>query len=95
MTEHCVANILLANRETFYTKIVTLIPINIVPNWLLSLFVLLYELKTKTIFSGSWWSGGNEKYFCYLFIVSRALLQRANSIDFNKRNFIYVTSARS
>ena len=39
------------------------------------LFVLSYEAKTDINFLGSWWSG-NEKYFWFLLIASRALLQR-------------------
>ena len=52
--------------------IVTLIPANLVTNLLLSLFCLLR----------GWWSG-KEKYFCFfLFIASRALLER--NPEFNR-----------
>ena len=37
-------------------------------------FVLFYKPKKRVWFAASWWSG-NEKYFCFLFIASRALLQ--------------------
>ena len=40
-----------------------------------TLFVLSQKLKTRTKFSASWWSG-SEKYFCFLCIASRTLLQR-------------------
>ena len=39
------------------------------------LFFLSYKSKRRNKFSASWWSG-NRKYFCFLFIMSRALLQR-------------------
>ena len=35
--------------------IVTLIPITLVTNWFLSLFLSLHEPKTRTIFLGRWW----------------------------------------
>ena len=36
--------------------------------------VFSYKLKTRIRFSASWWSG-NQRYFYFLFIVSRVLLQ--------------------
>ena len=70
--------------------IVTLIPINLVTNWLLSLFCLFHKPKTRTVFLVSWWSG-NKKYFGILFIVSRALLQRhENLINKKKKIFFFL-----
>ena len=43
--------------------------------------VLSYKPKTRIWFSASWWSS-NEKYFCFLFIGSRALLQ--SHAEFNR-----------
>ena len=37
-------------------------------------FLFSYKPKIRIRFSASWWSG-TEKYFCFLFIASRALLQ--------------------
>ena len=71
--------------------IVTLIPIDLVTNWLLSLFVFSYEAKTEVNFSESWWSG-NKKYFCFLFIASRPLLQR--HADFYKGIFLHAILVR-
>ena len=68
--------------------IVTIIPTDLVTNLLYPLFVLSYEPKTRIWFSTSWWSG-NEKYFCFLFIASRALLE--SHAEFNRllqRNFL-------
>ena len=45
------------------------------------LLVLSYKPKTRIWFSASWWSG-NEKYFCFLFIASLALLQ--SHAEFNR-----------
>ena len=53
--------------------IVTVIPVNVVTNLLLSTFCP-YKPKIRIWFSASWWSG-HEKYFCFLLIASRALLQ--------------------
>ena len=61
--------------------IVTIISKYLVTNLLLSSFSISYKLKTRTWFSGSWWSG-KEKKFCLLFIVSRALLQ--SHAEFNR-----------
>ena len=63
--------------------ILTIIPnYDLVTNLLLSFFfVLTYKTKTKTRFSTSWWSS-NEKYFYFLFITKRALLQ--NHAEFNR-----------
>ena len=58
-----------------YFNWITLIPIDLVTNWLLSLFCSFVSTKTKINFSRSWWAG-NEKYFCFLHIPSRAILQR-------------------
>ena len=44
-------------------------------------FHLSYKPKKRIWFSASWWCG-NEKYFCFLFIVSRALLQ--SHTEFNR-----------
>ena len=52
------------------------------------LFFLSYKPKAKIRFSASWWSG-NEKYFCFLFIANRALLQ--GDAEFKRllwRNFL-------
>ena len=57
----------------FYIKIiVSVIPTDLVINSLLSSFC--YKPKTTIKFPKSWWSG-NNKYFCFLFIASRVLLQ--------------------
>ena len=89
MKKHCVAKILLAIWEYFYMKIiVTIIAKYVVTNLFLSSFFISYKLKTRIWFSASWWSG-NEKYFCFLFIASRALLQ--SHAEFNRlleRNFL-------
>ena len=47
---------------------------NLVTNWLLPLFCSL-EGKRKIIFLGNRWSC-NERYFCFLFRASRAVLER-------------------
>ena len=69
--------------------IVTIIPTDLVTNLLLSSFFFLsYKPKTRTWFSASWWSG-NEKYFCFLFIGSRALLQSHAEVNrLLYRNFL-------
>ena len=62
--------------------IVTIIPTDLVTDlFLSSFFVLSDKPKPRTRFSASWWSG-NEKYSCFLFIASRALLQ--SHAEFNK-----------
>ena len=72
----------------------TTIPTDLVINLILFLFCLSIETRNKYQVSASWWSG-NEKYFCFLFTASRALLQRyTNSIDFYKRNFWHVIPVR-
>ena len=60
----------------FYMKIiVTIILTNLVTNSLLSLFCPFVETKTKNqIFSKI--VACNKTYFCFLFLASRALLQR-------------------
>ena len=75
--------------------IVTIIPTYLVTNLLLSSFFHFLQTKTKIWFSASWCSG-NEKYFCFLFITSRTLLQRAmpNSIDFYEGIFLHVIPVR-
>ena len=55
--------------------IVSVIPTVLVTNSLCPIFVLLQKPKTRIKFSASWWSD-NKKQFCFLFIVSHALLQR-------------------
>ena len=60
--------------------IVTMIPIDLYANLLLSSFCPSYKPKTKIRFSASWWSG-NEKYFCFLFIASPLLQSYA---EFNR-----------
>ena len=67
--------------------IVTIIPTDLVTNLLASSFCPFLQTKRKTWFSASWWSG-NEKYFCFLFIASRALLQ--SQAEFNKGILFYV-----
>ena len=80
--KHCVEEILLAIWEYFYMKIiVTIIPTGLVPVHFYPLFALSYKPKPRIRFSASWWSG-NEKYFCFLFITSRALLQ--SYAEFNR-----------
>ena len=61
--------------------IVTIIPTDLVTNQLLTLFVLSYKPKTRIRFSASWWTG-NEKYFRFLFVASRAQLQ--SHVEFNR-----------
>ena len=76
--------------------VVTIIRTDFVTNlFLSSFFFLSHKLKTKVKFSASWWSG-NEKYFSFLFIAIRALLQRhmPNSIDFYKGIFLHVVPVR-
>ena len=57
--------------------ILALIPINLLTNWLLFLFILLYEPKTRC-FLGNWKSG-NKKYL--FFVESHALPQRHAKFD--------------
>ena len=54
---------------------------DLVTNSLLSFFVPSYKPKTRIRFIASWWSG-KEKFFCFLFIVSRDLLQ--SHVEFNR-----------
>ena len=54
---------------------VTIIPTDLVTKFATSLKI------ARIRFSASWWSG-NEKYFCYLFIANRALLQ--SHTEFNR-----------
>ena len=69
--------------------IVTIIPIDLVTNWLLSSFFPSLQTKNKNQVSAriknqesaSWWSG-DEKYFCFLLIASPALLQ--SHAEFNR-----------
>ena len=61
--------------------IVTKIPADFVTNSLLSSFCPFLQAKTRIRFSASWWSG-SKKYFCFLFIASRALLQ--SHTEFNR-----------
>ena len=61
---HCVAKILHVIWETFLYK-----------NSYDFRFVISYETRSKINFLGGWWSS-NEKYFCSLFVESRAILQR-------------------
>ena len=58
--------------------IAIIIPTDLMTN---PLSVLSYKPKTRIRFSASWWPG-NEKYFCFLFIASRALLQ--SDAEFNR-----------
>ena len=60
--------------------IVTIIRTDLVINSPLSPFCPL-EAKNKNQILASWWSG-NEKYFCFFFKVSRALLQ--SHVKFNR-----------
>ena len=74
--------------------IITIIPTNLVRNLLLSSFSAFLETKNKNLISISWWSG-KKKYFCFLLIASRALLQsQSNSIDFYKGIFLHVIPVR-
>ena len=61
--------------------IVTIIPTDLVTNFFYPLFVLSCTPKTRIRFSRSWWSG-NEKYFCFLFKASCALLQSHAEFNF-------------
>ena len=54
-------------------------------------FALSYKPKTRIRFSASWWSG-NEKYFCFFFIASCALLQ--SHAELNKGIFLHVIPVR-
>ena len=50
--------------------------------------------KTRIKFPASWWSR-NAKYFCFLFIASRALLQR--HVEINRllhKDFLHVIPPR-
>ena len=53
----------------------------------------LTNQKQESLFSASWWCG-NEKYFCLLFIASRALLQSPYKTDFYKEIFLHVIPVR-
>ena len=73
--KHCVAKVLLAiweislqknNRNCNFYRFSY--------NSLLSSFCIFLKTKTRIKFSVCWWSG-KKKYFCFLFIVSRAILQ--------------------
>ena len=55
--------------------IVTIIPANVVSNSLYPFFVLSWKPKTRIKSLASWLSA-SKKYFCFLFIASRTLLQR-------------------
>ena len=63
--------------------IAPIIPTDLVTKSLLSkiFFVISYKPKTKIRFSASSWFG-NRKYFCFLFIASRTLLQ--SDAEFNR-----------
>ena len=78
-----------SNLRDIFTKIVvTIIPTDLVTNLLVSSFCPFLQTKTRIWFSASWWSG-NKKYFCLLFMESRALLQSHTEFkDFYKRNFL-------
>ena len=58
-------------------------------------FILFLSFLTnQNWFSASWWSG-NEKYFCFLFIASGALLQ--SHAEFNrlyKETFLHAIPVR-
>ena len=72
--------------------IVNIIPRNLVASLLLALFSHWVGNKCKN--KTSWWFG-NKIYFCFVFILSCALLQSSsNSIDFSKRILLHVISAR-
>ena len=74
--KHCVAKVLLAIREIFlkYKIIVTIIPTDLVTNSFLSSFCPFLQIKNKNqVFSKL--MASKEKYFCFLFVTSRALLQ--------------------
>ena len=92
--KHCLAKVLLAIWETClhednYNSIkLTIITIIIIPTNLVTnlvcfypLFLLSYKPRTRIWFSASCWSG-NEKYFCFLLIASRDLLQ--SHTEFNR-----------
>ena len=56
-------------------------------------FVLSCKPKIRIRFSASWWSG-TKRCFCFLLIVSRALLQ--SHVEFNRLKgiFLHVTPVR-
>ena len=62
-------------------KIATTFPTDLIEIHFYPLFVLSYKPKTRINFSAGWYSG-NEKYFCFLFIASRAQLQ--SHAEFNR-----------
>ena len=66
-------------ERDFHTKIiVTIIPTDQLEICFYSLFTLSQKLKARIKFSVRWWSG----YFRFVFIASRALLQRYG--EFNR-----------
>ena len=89
LVQHCVAKVLLAICEIFSHE----------NNRNYNSYIFSYEFafihflcfltnKTRTRFSASWWSS-NEKYFCFLFVASRILLQRYAKFNrFLQRNFL-------
>ena len=90
LKKHCVAKVLLAIWEIFlYENNRNYNSYIFSYKFAFTLFFFIsYKPKTRIRFSASWWSG-NEKYFCFLFIASRALLQ--SYAEFNRplqRNFL-------
>ena len=80
MKKHCVAKILQAIWAMFlHENNRHYNPYRFSYNFFYTLFTLSY--KPRIWFSASWWSS-NEKYFCFLFISSRTLLQ--NHGEFNR-----------
>ena len=80
--KNTVAKVLLAIGKIFLNKNnLTIIPTDLVTNWLLFSFCPFLQTKNKNQVLISWWSC-NEKYFCSLFIASLALLQ--SHVEFNR-----------
>ena len=82
MQKYCVTKVLLAIREML------LYENNIICNShrfsykfaFILIFSFLTNQNQESVFQQSWWSG-NEKYFCFLFVASRAVLQSHDELN--------------
>ena len=94
MKKGSVAKVLLANWEIIlHENNRNQHSYRFITNLLLSSFVLSCKPKIRIRFSASWWSG-TKRCFCFLLIVSRALLQ--SHVEFNRLKgiFLHVTPVR-
>ena len=78
----------LFERHYYIKIIVTLIPIDLLTNWLSFLFCSFVWSKNENHFSGSWWLS-NKKSFC-LWRVPLYFKSMLNSIDFYRGIFLQV-----